>query len=189
MPVVVTGDSLTLDEVVRVARRREPVVLSDEARKRIRAARVVVERAVADGATVYGLTTGVGVRKRTRVEPPDVATFSRRLILEHRVGQGAPAPEPVVRAQMLLTANGFARGAGVRLERDRSDYRLAFGIRREQVAYLVSPSTLAPVAAAIRAPWLSARSVLREGGLTKRKLAALRRELRARLGRRWAEPA
>jgi histidine ammonia-lyase len=116
MPVVLRGDSLTLDDVVRVARRREPVALAEDARERIRRARVVVERALADGVTVYGLTTGVGVRKRTPVEPPDVATFSRRLILEHRVGQGEPAPEPVVRAQMLLTANGFARGAGVRLE-------------------------------------------------------------------------
>ena len=37
---------------------------------------------------VYGLTTGVGVRKRTRVEPGELAEFNRRLILEHRVGQG-----------------------------------------------------------------------------------------------------
>ena len=39
------------------------------------------------------------------------------MILEHRVGQGDPAPDDVVRAQLLLVVNGFARGtAGVRLE-------------------------------------------------------------------------
>ena len=65
---------------------------------------------------VYGLTTGVGVRKRTRVEPSELAEFNRRLILEHRVGQGDAAPDDVVRAQLLLVVNGFARGtAGVRL--------------------------------------------------------------------------
>ena len=57
------------------------------------------------------------MRKRTAVEPADFAEFNRRLILEHRVGQGAAAPADVVRAQLLLVTNGFARGtSGVRLE-------------------------------------------------------------------------
>ena len=57
------------------------------------------------------------MRKRTRVEPGELAEFNRRLILEHRVGQGDPAPADVVRAQLLLVVNGFARGtSGVRLE-------------------------------------------------------------------------
>ena len=38
------------------------------------------------------------------------------MILEHRVGQGEPAAEEIVRAQTLVIANGFARGtSGVRL--------------------------------------------------------------------------
>jgi histidine ammonia-lyase len=66
---------------------------------------------------VYGLTTGVGVRKRTTVERPELVEFNERLILDHRVGQGEAAPDDVVRAQLLVMANGFARGqAGVRLE-------------------------------------------------------------------------
>jgi histidine ammonia-lyase len=117
MAVALDGSTLTLDDVILVARGGESVRLASTVEARVRAARGVVERALAGDAPVYGLTTGVGVRKRTRVEPDALAEFNRRLILEHRVGQGDPAPADVVRAQLLLVVNGFARGtSGVRFE-------------------------------------------------------------------------
>jgi len=115
--VVVDGTSLTLAELVRVARGGARVELAASADARIRAGRELVERALVRGDAVYGLTTGVGVRKRTRVDGDEQAAFNHRLIAEHRVGQGPRAPDDVVRAQLLLLANGFARGtAGVRPE-------------------------------------------------------------------------
>jgi histidine ammonia-lyase len=115
--VVVTGTSLTLEELLRVARGREPVELGGDVAERVRRGRAIVEEALASPAPVYGLTTGVGVRKRTRVEAEELDEFNRRLILEHRVGQGPPAAEDAVRAQLLLVVNSFARGtAGVRPE-------------------------------------------------------------------------
>jgi histidine ammonia-lyase len=117
MTVTLTGDTLTLDDLLAVARDGASVELSADVAGRVHAGRAIVERALAGESPVYGLTTGVGVRKRTRVEPDDLAEFNRRLILEHRVGQGDPAPADVVRAQLLLVVNGFARGtSGVRLE-------------------------------------------------------------------------
>jgi len=117
MAVVVTGEGLTLDEVLRVARAREGVRLAPEAVERVRRGREVVDRHLAGGKSVYGLNTGVGVRKRVAVSEAEQDAFNRRLILEHRVGQGAAAPEDVVRAMTLRLANGLARGsAGVRLE-------------------------------------------------------------------------
>lgn len=117
MTVTLTGSSLTRDELLRVARRREPVRLADDVPARVAAGHDVVTRALERNDAVYGLTTGVGVRKRTRVPPDDLVAFNRRLILDHLVAQGPPAAEPVVRAQMTVVANGFARGtAGVRFE-------------------------------------------------------------------------
>ncbi len=116
MTVILTGDSLTSDEVVRVARGGEQVALADEARVRMQRAREVVEQALAGGAATYGVNTGVGVRKRNRVEITDVGSYNRRLVLDHRVGQGEPAPREVVRAQLLRLANGQARGSGTRVE-------------------------------------------------------------------------
>jgi histidine ammonia-lyase len=78
----------------------------------MRRARAVTDRALAAGETVYGLSTGVGVRKRARVDADEQAAFNRRLILNHLVGQGEQAPEDAVRATMLVLANSFARGAG-----------------------------------------------------------------------------
>jgi histidine ammonia-lyase len=115
--VTLTGRSLSVEELVRVARGRERVRLGDDVAAAVTAGREVVLRALERNELVYGLTTGVGVRKRTRVEVARSEEFNRRLILDHRVGQGPAAPEPVVRAQMTLLANGFARGtAGIRLE-------------------------------------------------------------------------
>jgi histidine ammonia-lyase len=117
MTVILTGGALTLDEVVRVARGAEDVALGPEAVAQMKRGRDVVESSLAGGGTVYGLTTGIGVHKRETVKAEDLAEFNRRLILEHRVGQGAAAPEDVVRAMTLRMANGLARGSsGVRVE-------------------------------------------------------------------------
>ena len=65
---------------------------------------------------MYGLTTGVGVRKRVRVPREELDDFNRRLILNHLVATG-PDASAVVRATMLRLANGFALGvSGVRPE-------------------------------------------------------------------------
>jgi histidine ammonia-lyase len=117
MTVHLTGDGLRLEDVLRVARDRAQVELAPDVAGRVRASRAVVEAVLEGDALIYGVTTGVGVRKRTRIDASDYAEFNRRLILEHRVGQGDAAPPEVVRAQLLLVANGFARGtSGVTLE-------------------------------------------------------------------------
>lgn len=113
-PVVVTGLDLTVEELVRVSRGGARVIVHADAVERMRAARRVVERAIGRGDEVYGLSTGVGINRRLRVDPAAGAGAAAALLREHRVGQGPPAPDDVVRGTMLRLANGFARGtAGV----------------------------------------------------------------------------
>src|SRR5437764_476770 len=117
MTVTLTGRDLTVDEVVRVARDGETVAVAPDALTRMHASREVVERALASGAVVYGLSTGVGVLKRDRApeEIHALSDFNRRMIGMHRTGQGPEAPRDVVRAAMVRLANHFALGApGVR---------------------------------------------------------------------------
>jgi histidine ammonia-lyase len=115
--VVLDGDSLALADVVRVAREREPVEFAPAAIERMREARALVERAIDRGDAVYGLTTGVGARKRIGVPRDELREFNRMLLLNHRTGQGPPLSEEIVRATMLRLANGFAKGTpGVRVE-------------------------------------------------------------------------
>jgi histidine ammonia-lyase len=115
--VVLSGEALTVADLVRVARARTPVELAPEAVERMRETRALVERAVERGDEVYGLSTGVGARKKVRVPPEEIPAFNRALIANHRVGMGPDAPEEVVRGTILRIANAFAKGtAGVRPE-------------------------------------------------------------------------
>ncbi|WP_420962991.1 histidine ammonia-lyase [Brucella sp. IR073] len=73
---------------------------------------------IADGdRPVYGVNTGFGKLASIRIEPQDVATLQRNLILSHCCGVGAPFSEEIVRLIMALKLISLGRGAsGVRLE-------------------------------------------------------------------------
>src|SRR3990172_11486708 len=110
MTVVLTGSDLMLGELARVARDGEPVEIAASAFEHMRAAREIVEQAVAADAPVYGVTTGVGMRRDGRVESEEIAAFNRAAISGHRVGLGAPTADDVVRAALVRLANGLVAG-------------------------------------------------------------------------------
>jgi histidine ammonia-lyase len=111
------AEPLTLDRLEAVARGAAPRRLDGRARERIRAARAVVEDAVARGEAVYGVTTGIGELASVRIAPADAERLQLNLLRSHAVGAGEPLPEEVVRAMMLLLAASLGRGhSGVRTE-------------------------------------------------------------------------
>lgn len=113
--VTLDGASLTVAEVVAVARHRRPVMLHGDARARMMRTREVVTRAVAAGAPVYGVNTGFGKMSEVTIGADDLAALQRNLVRSHAAGVGAPLPDDEVRALMLLRANVLATGyAGAR---------------------------------------------------------------------------
>jgi histidine ammonia-lyase len=91
------------------------VGLDPDAADRMRASRDVIERLVAQGETVYGVTTGFGDLANVSIEPDQVAELQRNLVRSHTAGVGEPLPVDVVRAMLLLRANALAVGlSGVR---------------------------------------------------------------------------
>jgi histidine ammonia-lyase len=113
--VVLTGGPLAVAEVVAVARGRIPVELGEEGRKRMAGARDVVERAVAEGRRVYGVSTGFGLLANTAVDPVDLEELQRRIVLSHATATGDPLEVEVVRAMQLLRARTLTQGySGVR---------------------------------------------------------------------------
>jgi histidine ammonia-lyase len=100
---------LTIQDVLDVA-DGAPAELDPVARAAMRRARTVTTRALASGASVYGLTTGVGALKRHAVVRQH--DYNRMLILDHCVGHGPPAPAQFVRAAMMVRAHGLALGGG-----------------------------------------------------------------------------
>jgi histidine ammonia-lyase len=107
--VSIDGRTLTVEDVVAVAVGGADVALAADARARMEATRGVVERALARGDAVYGLSTAVGVLKRVGVaDDAAAAAYSDRMLRHHRVSQGPRASRPVVRATLLVLANELA---------------------------------------------------------------------------------
>jgi len=115
--VVIDGLSLSIQDVVDVARKRLPVRLDSEAVLRVKQCRAVVDRLVESETKVYGLTTGFGSKRDIFIERAEVRQLQKNLIMSHAVGVGKPLAEDQARATMLLRANTLARGvSGVRVE-------------------------------------------------------------------------
>jgi len=115
--LLLTGRDLTVADVAAVARDGWQVALDPDAAERMRVSRTVIERLVAEGGTVYGVTTGFGDLANVRIEPDQVAELQRNLVRSHTAGVGDLLPADVVRAMLLLRANALAVGlSGVRPE-------------------------------------------------------------------------
>ena len=104
--VTLTGSSLTLDDLLEVARGGAQVDIDPAALAAMVRARDVVERAIAEGRPAYAVTTGVGSRKSFDIEASD---HDRLLVRQHRISQGAPVAHEIVRATALRLANALAR--------------------------------------------------------------------------------
>ncbi len=113
MPVQV-GEALTLADVLAVA-RGATVGFPVDARARVQAARAVIERVVASGETVYGVTTGFGSLADVRIEPAQAAELQLGIVRSHATAVGRPLSREEARAMLLLRAHVLALGhSGVR---------------------------------------------------------------------------
>ena len=110
LEVVINGKSLTIEEVVAVARLGAKVVISDEGMENMRTSRVLVENLVENGDVVYGISTGFGDFSTVNISKEDLSTLQENLIISHAVAVGTPYPDEVVRGIMLLRANAICIG-------------------------------------------------------------------------------
>lgn len=107
--VTITEDALGIEDLLAVIDGAR-VELADRVRRRIAASRAVVDRALAAGEAVYGLTTRVGHGKDTRLSQAEIRSAQRLLVMSHSGGIGPPLPTAIVRAAMAVRLNGIARG-------------------------------------------------------------------------------
>src|SRR2546430_2116205 len=111
----IDGRSLDLDDVVAVARGRDPVRLAPAAAKRVDASRRALEKVVAKGTLAYGIKTGFGELANVAISDADVRALQLNLLRSHAIGLGPPLRRDEVRAALLLRANTLAMGySGVR---------------------------------------------------------------------------
>ncbi|MGE5677122.1 MAG: histidine ammonia-lyase [Pseudomonadota bacterium] len=115
--LLIDGESLTIKDVVAVARNNRKIELSEQAVLRIRKSRKYVDDLVDNGAVVYGITTGFGKFSDVFISKEDTKALQRNLIVSHACSLGDPLAEEIVRGIMLLRINALAKGfSGIRLE-------------------------------------------------------------------------
>jgi histidine ammonia-lyase len=113
--VTLDGHSLSIGDVVAVARHGARVAVAPETRARVERSRDVIEAALARGETIYGVNTGFGKLAHVRIPPEQLRALQHNLIRSHASGVGDPLPPEAVRAMMLLRANVLLMGtSGVR---------------------------------------------------------------------------
>ena len=115
--VILTGEDLTLYDIHIVCCHDVPVALSEETKERILTSRKTVDDLVAEGKTVYGITTGFGKFSDVCISQDECKLLQKNLIITHAVGAGEPFSREASRGIMLLRVNNLAKGySGARLE-------------------------------------------------------------------------
>jgi histidine ammonia-lyase len=115
--IVIDGNSLTLEEIIKVAREHYEVELSEEAKKRVIKCRAIVDKIVENDQVIYGITTGFGKFSDVTISGEDCKVLQRNLIISHACGFGDGLAKDAVRTAMLLRANALSKGySGIRLE-------------------------------------------------------------------------
>src|SRR5919199_1741037 len=98
--ITLTGNDLTIENVVQVAYHDAPVQLSSLARERMVSSRAVVDELAQGPDPIYGLTTGLGALKGLRITTNELRQFQRNILLSHAAGVGPDYSVPVVRPIM-----------------------------------------------------------------------------------------
>jgi len=111
------GTSLTIEDLAPVfAGQAVDLAVAPQALKAVQRARALVEKLVASGDAIYGLTTGFGKLKNVKIDRDQLAELQRNLVLSHCCGVGDPLPDFEVRVIQILRLNGLLRGhSGVRV--------------------------------------------------------------------------
>ena len=114
--IELTGETLTIEDVVAVARHGARVApLSRTVRDRMQRSRDWVDAQLApairqDGKVVYGVNTGFGSLATQQIAPEQTRQLSRNLVLTCVCGVGRPLPLEIVRAMMTIRVNMLAKG-------------------------------------------------------------------------------
>src|SRR3954453_16174727 len=132
--ILLDGHSLTIEQLVRIARECARVEIDPSTNDRVAASEQLIAQVVENyrraweagepAATEYGVTTGFGEFKDKPIAPADLEQLQRNLLLSHSVGVGENCdpddlsnyfPSDVIRAVLATRLNSFLQGhSGVR---------------------------------------------------------------------------
>lgn len=108
--IIVDGSSLTLEQLISIARENEKIQISAQSKKRVRSASLFVKEISESDKAVYGINTGFGQLSNVMIEKDKVEVLQINLLMSHACGMGEPLPLETVRAMMVLRINALIKG-------------------------------------------------------------------------------
>ncbi|MDQ3798482.1 MAG: aromatic amino acid lyase [Acidobacteriota bacterium] len=113
--IIITGDALTLGDVVKVACQNARVELGSL--EKVRRSLDFINRKLAENAIIYGVTTGFGAKADQIISREDAKELQINLLRSHATGVGKNFPRRMVRAIMLIRLNTLVKGySGVKVD-------------------------------------------------------------------------
>lgn len=113
--LLLTGQTLTLEELATTIEGNEKVVADQNSLIKAEKSHQIVEKIVADKRIVYGINTGFGKFSDVLIDSKKTKELQLNLIRSHACGVGEPFPENVSRFMLILRANALLKGfSGVR---------------------------------------------------------------------------
>lgn len=114
--IVLTGNDLTLEQVVEVARQGVEIELSEGAVQAVNQSRKIIDDIVESKKVTYGVNTGFGSLVKVSIPQDETRQLQENLIRAHSCGYGDPLGSDEVRAVMLIRINSLLKGySGIRL--------------------------------------------------------------------------
>ena len=114
--VYIDGNSLTLNEFIKITRYNYIIELTEKAKTNINKSRDLIDKFVSENKVIYGITTGFGKFSDVSITGLEGKLLQRNLIMSHACGVGKPLSEEIVRGIMLLRINALSKGySGIRL--------------------------------------------------------------------------
>lgn len=125
--ITLTGNDLTTEQVVQIARDRTKVKIEAEAKIRVLKSHNLLIEAACQGFDIYGFTNSVGAKRNIKVlnaynckgcsdnTLSDEAMkyskeFNKRILLSHNVNVGSELDEEIIRAMMVARLNTMLKG-------------------------------------------------------------------------------
>ncbi len=109
-PIVIDKETLTIEDVVAIARENAQVEASSKGEQRLEKARELIDKWVNEKKVIYGITTGFGALCNVPISASDTRILQNKIIMSHATGVGKPLPDDVVRAVMAVRLHDLFMG-------------------------------------------------------------------------------